>query len=258
MSSVKEFKGVTINISTDGNELASHLYKKIQPIVAEKKASEESFNIAISGGSLISVLANIFTKHHQSLDLTNWNIYFCDERLVALDHADSNYGQFAENVLSNLKKEGITTLPKVFPISDDLTDFEKSAEQYASILPESKHFDLILLGCGPDGHTCSLFPGEEHKYLLDNKDDKTVLHCKNSPKPPSDRITFTLKTLSWSDRLWFVATGAGKKPIFEEIFGLNKTEVNGGLPCAIVNKEFGSKVEWYVDTASTESTDLAV
>jgi len=48
-----------------------------------------------------------------------------------------------------------------------------------------------------------------------------------------------------------------KKPIFEEIFGLNKTEVNAELPCAIINKKFGSKVEWYVDTASTENTDLA-
>lgn len=257
MSSIKEFKGNTINISSDGNELAFHLYKKIEPIVAEKKDSKASFNIAISGGSLINVLANIFTKHHETLDLKNWNIYFCDERLVALDHEDSNYGQFVANVLSKLKEEGITALPNVYPISEDLSDYEKSAEHYASILPENKHFDLILLGCGPDGHTCSLFPGQEHKYLLENKDDKTVLHCKNSPKPPSDRITFTLETLSWSDRLWFVATGAGKKPIFEEIFGLNKTEVNAELPCAIINKTFGSKVEWYVDTASTENTDLA-
>ncbi|XBW37116.1 hypothetical protein QEN19_002694 [Hanseniaspora menglaensis] len=255
MSKISQFKGLSINISENNESLAEHLFAKIYPIIASKTEGE-TFNIAISGGSLINILATIFQKHTEKLNLSSWRVYFCDERLVALDHADSNYGQFIENVIQPLKKTGITVLPEIFPISEDISDFKKVSCAYESLLPSNKHFDLILLGCGPDGHTCSLFPGDAHKYLLENVDEKAVLHCEDSPKPPSDRITFTLKTLSWSDRLWYVATGAGKKSIFKEIFGLDGEPVNLNLPCSIINKEFTNKVEWFVDEASTESTEL--
>ncbi|KAI9612073.1 hypothetical protein H4Q26_008164 [Puccinia striiformis f. sp. tritici PST-130] len=65
-------------------------------------------------------------------------------------------------------------------------------------------FDLMPSGTGPEGHTCSLFPG----YDLSKED----LALNNSPKPLSTRIT---PVLNYAHKVAFVAIGESKKESFE-------------------------------------------
>ncbi|KAH9469250.1 hypothetical protein Pst134EA_009771 [Puccinia striiformis f. sp. tritici] len=65
-------------------------------------------------------------------------------------------------------------------------------------------FGLMPSGTGPDGHTCSLFPGYD---LL-----KEDLALNNSPKPLSTRIT---PVLNHAYKVAFVAIGESKKESFE-------------------------------------------
>ena len=74
-------------------------------------------------------------------------------------------------------------------------------------------FHLLLLGIGPDGHICSLFP--EHKLL-----DETSLwvgSLSNSPKPPSSRITLTFPVINNSKYCIFALTGSGKADIVKVV-----------------------------------------
>ncbi|KAJ6168053.1 6-phosphogluconolactonase [Penicillium chrysogenum] len=95
-------------------------------------------------------------------------------------------------------------------------------------------FDLILLGCGPDGHTCSFFPG--HDLLREEK--AWVAPETNSPKPPPRRISLTLPESDGA--LKNVFTVQGDKP----------------LPAAVVNQLGQEKVSWFTDSAAMEGVNI--
>ena len=213
------------------------------------------FKVAVSGGSLPKTLAQALlpapTSEADTIRWDKWEIFFADERAVPLDHADSNYGLVKAELLDKLPSE--TAQPKIHPIDvQHLEDIQELADQYEQLLVASfanrdsvrlPIFDLLLLGCGPDGHTCSLFPGHE----LLRETSAWVAPIEDSPKPPPKRITLTLPVVTHAVRVAFVATGAGKQGIMKEIF-----EQGNGLPCALVNEGTGDRCSWFVDNAAVE------
>ncbi|KAK4157955.1 glucosamine-6-phosphate isomerases/6-phosphogluconolactonase-domain-containing protein [Chaetomidium leptoderma] len=213
------------------------------------------FKVAVSGGSLPKTLAQaLLTAPASAADTVKWDkweIFFADERAVPHDHADSNYGLLKSELLDKLPQG--TAAPTVHPIdADALDDTQELADRYEQTLVKSfagrdsvrlPIFDLLLLGCGPDGHTCSLFPGHE----LLRETSAWVAAIEDSPKPPPRRVTLTLPVVTHAVHVAFVATGGGKKEIMKEIF-----EDNKGLPCALVNEGCGERCSWFVDNAAVE------
>lgn len=213
------------------------------------------FKVAVSGGSLPKTLAQALlapsSGSNDTIVWDKWEIFFADERAVPLDHEDSNYKLVKEELLDKIPAD--QGKPIVHTIDTNyLDDTQELADQYEQALVRSfasrdsvklPIFDLLLLGCGPDGHTCSLFPGHE----LLRETDAWVAPIEDSPKPPPKRITLTLPVVTHSVRIAFVATGSGKKGIMKQIF-----EEGKGLPCALVNEGTGDRCSWFVDNPAVE------
>ncbi|KAH7345163.1 hypothetical protein B0J17DRAFT_638626 [Rhizoctonia solani] len=225
------------------DSLAEFIFKA-QTEAIEKR---NKFTIALSGGSLPKMLKGLISRRDVPWD--KWHVYFSDERLVPLDHEDSNYAL--------CKKEFLSHVPipdaNIYTIDPALLDnSEEAADSYESILirefaqKDSARFpvfDLIMLGMGPDGHTCSLFPGHE----LLSESDRWVAPIEDSPKPPPRRITFTFPVLNHAAKVAFVATGEGKQEMLSRV--LDHPEE--GLPCSRVRPMSPGQVYWFVDDAAS-------
>ncbi|GAB7358382.1 hypothetical protein MBLNU230_g2452t1 [Neophaeotheca triangularis] len=246
----------------NADELAPNLRKYVLDAQNEALKRHGVFRMAVSGGSLPKTLAKALLpagngSEEDKVQFPKWEIFYADERCVPLDHDDSNHKLVKEELLNQIPSE--MGAPKVFPIdTSDLENAQEVADSYEKTLVSIfaardsvrlPLFDLILLGCGPDGHTCSLFP--EHPLLRET--DAWIYPITDSPKPPSKRITLSLPVVLHGARIGFVATGGGKKDIIKQIF---ETEEGSKLPCGLVNSGAGEKVSWFCDAPAVEGVSF--
>lgn len=204
------------------------------------------FTIALSGGSLPKMLRGLIPDNH--IKWNQWHVYYVDERVVSLDHPDSNHRACTDALFSHvpIPSAHIHTIdPTLLHDLEELSDsYEKQlirefAQKDAARFPI---FDLILLGMGPDGHTASLFPG--HDLLAE--EDRWVAYLEDSPKLPPKRITLTYPVINHAARVAFVAAGKDKADMISNILD----HPDQGLPSARVKPVFPGHLYWFVDHAA--------
>lgn len=136
---------------------------------------------------------------------------------------------------------------QIHPINTEfLDDLEELADDYekqlvgcfaASNAARYPTFDLMLLGMGMEGETCSLFPG--HEALAER--DAWVTSIDDAPNGPKRRITMTwvdngdpanhsFPVLNHCYRAVFVVSGPEKAGLLRTVLDEPET----GLPCSRV------------------------
>ncbi|WP_277115125.1 6-phosphogluconolactonase [Chryseobacterium sp.] len=192
------------------------------------------FVVALSGGSspkaIFKLLATPEYKEH-----IEWNkVYFfwVDERWVPLNDDKSNFRMTEETLLSQVPIDQ----NHIFPMyAEGITpeDYAKAYEQQIrTILGDDGVFDFILLGMGDDGHTASLFPGEE---VLNEKEKWVSAYYLKSQE--MFRITLTAPIINNAGNILAIAFGESKKHALNEVLN---GEYNPSLyPMQLIEKKDG-------------------
>lgn len=187
-------------VAPDAEAAAAQAADFVAAALAEAVAARGVAHLALSGGSIMAS----FHERLASLDV-DWpavHLWFSDERAVGPDDDDANFKAAKASLMDRI--EGAT----VHRILGE-RGAEAAADAYEAEIRASDGgaFDVVMCGMGPDGHTCSLFPG--HPEVQEAQ--RLVVAVHDAPKPPPDRISFTMALLhGGARRLVLLAAGEEK------------------------------------------------
>ncbi|MCX8528534.1 MAG: 6-phosphogluconolactonase [Rhodoluna sp.] len=233
-----------VNRFKDGASVARNaaeaFFEKMDEILAEKPEA----HVAITGGTVgIATLAEIAANPRAaSFDFNRINFWWGDERFVPAADGDRNALQAHNALFSKISIDSSKLHP--FPSADNGLTLDEAAAQFAEYVATVKpHFDLVLLGMGPDGHINSLFPGKATPEA-----GLQIVAEHDSPKPPPQRLTFTYEAMNAADEIWFTVAGADKADAVNVAFGDDPTSLPVGRVHGV------KRTVWFVDQTAGQTT----
>jgi 6-phosphogluconolactonase len=169
--------------------------------------------VFLSGGSTPKAVYEQAARSSEAF--SGAQLWFGDERCVPPDDERSNYLMAKRALLDPLADAGVDVdLRRIEgergPELAALT-YQRSLQD-ADALPGA----LVLLGIGPDGHTASMFPGQESV----SESQRLVVGVPEAGLEPwVPRVTLTFAALAQAARVIVLAVGAGKAGPVARAFG---------------------------------------
>ena len=235
-----------VRVFADSEAMAEEIARRWHHGAKVAAEAKSVFSVVLSGGTTAS---KVYHKVASPLWINKicWDavhIFWADERCVSPESEESNYHAICRAFLNHVP------IPKknVHRIKGE-EEPEKESVRYAQEIKDHMmlrglqdvFFDWVLLGIGEDGHTASLFPGQE-KLL------KTSRLCEVARHPATDqtRITLTPSAIQRSTCIIYHVVGQEKSKIVSELVS-SVPALN--YPAAHIAGE------WYLDEAAASGLE---
>jgi 6-phosphogluconolactonase len=215
----------------------------VSEAAAAAVAGRGVFHLVLAGGSthlsLYSLLAS--PPWRELLPWSATHLYWSDERCVPPDDPASNYRAAREALLDRIgmPPAQVHRIPAEEGPGIGAARYEATLRALFPRLPFPP-FDLVLLGVGSDGHTASLFFGDE---ALREKDLWVAPVAREWGSPLLTRVTLTLPALCAARAALFLAESRGKERVLRALFAGESGSPR--LPAARVSPA-GGPARWLV------------
>lgn len=231
MSAIRTFE--------DKDQLASAAAKAATDILWASINKYDQATWVLAGGSTpLAAYRVIATGYQSAIDWSKVTLMLGDERIGALDGPNNNWHAI-NRILATLPARKLRPKSNL-PIEEAAADYERYLSLIAKTDNGLPRLDLVWLGVGDDGHTMSLFPNHESMFPSGN----LIIPVRNSPKPPRERISFSLRALQGAQNAMVLASGSEKRDAVRGALSGNNSPV--ALAANIIETHEGN-VTWFID-----------
>ena len=191
-----------VRVFADAEDVASYAADALAWRIGDARKARREVHIALAGGSTPKRAYELLAGIEGSWK--HVHLWLGDERCVPDGDPEQNARMIRESLFANARAEPPVLHAVPAPLVPEDAAWLYSLDVVRGV-PDVV-FDIVLLGMGPDGHTCSLFPG--HPVL--SVTEPPVAPVRESPKPPPERVTLTLPVLRRARFTQLLVTGADK------------------------------------------------
>ncbi len=164
------------------------------------------FAVALAGGTTPKAAYTLLAEppRSTSIDWSRVEVFFGDERCVPPDDAQSTYRMARRAFLDAIRIDA-AHVHRMRGEADPAGAARAYRDELVAAFGAQPHFDLIMLGMGPDGHTASLFPGTDPLA-----GDAELVRAVYSQSQAQWRITLTPRAINASSAVVFAVEGEAK------------------------------------------------
>ena len=238
-----------VRVFADSEAMAEEIARRWHHGAKMATKSKGVYSVVLSGGTTAS---KVYHKLASPLWINKipWDtvhIFWADERCVSPEHEESNYLNIQRTFLNDIQipGENVHRIRGEEEPSGESCRYEKEIIDHLMLRKdEEKLFDWVLLGLGSDGHTASLFSGQES--LLDTQDLCAVVQ---HPVTGQKRITLTPYALNRSGSVTYHVIGSGKAAMVAELISEDSDD----------KRFFAGYIEgeWFLDTAAASKVNFS-
>jgi len=222
-------------------ELVDEWVQTWKTLSTEAHSQGKKFCVALAGGStpkqFYKALAQASTV--EGLQWDHVHLFWGDERCVPPEHADSNFLMVQQELLAHvpIAENNVHRIRGENNPDEEARRYAEEIHQLLELKDNVPQFDWVVLGVGTDGHTASLFSGQD--AVLNSED-----LCAVAVHPDSGqrRVTLTLLLLRNAKKVSFLATGSEKAAMIGKV--LQDPGSRQHYPAAML---YGAHAEWWLD-----------